>query len=394
MSLVVEKTLAARPAPRRLKVCIATWAPFIGGAEVAAERLAQGLAEAGHAVRVVVGEDNEVLERLRRAGLDCHFSQMYLTDKRHWLRYLRARARLRRFLRSERFDIVHSNDMPTHQFVSAAARGLGMPRITHHRFPFGGEALDWMNKFGCERHLFVSHALMQDNCRESEAIRTSPRDVVYDGLAIPTLPTADERDAARVELGLPRNKTIVTFAGQIVERKGVADLLHAWSRLSHHHERAELLIIGADLEHKGKYLAEMQALAAQLNVPASFLGFQKNIPTWLTATDIAVVPSHVEPLGNATLEAMSYALPVIGGKVGGIPEMVVHEQTGLLVPPRSPDQLAAAIERLLQDTAFRQSLGAKARVRCEEKFSLAAHVASTLEQYEQVLTGRERTLSS
>lgn len=359
---------------------------------MAAERLAQGLVEAGHAVRVVVGEENEVLERLQLAGLDCHYSQMHLTDKRHWLRYLRARARLRRFLRGERFDLVHSNDLPTHQFVSAAARGLGVPRITHHRFPFGGAALDWMNKFGCERHLFVSHALMQDNCRESETIRTSPRDVVYDGLAIPPLPTAAERAAARVELGLPRDKAIVTFAGQIVERKGVADLLQAWSRLPHQHERAELLIIGADLEHKGKYLAEMQALAAQLNVPARFLGFQKNIPTWLTATDIAVVPSHVEPLGNATLEAMSYALPVIGGDVGGIPEMVLHEQTGLLVPPRAPDQLATAIERLLKEPAYRQTLGAQARVRCEEKFSLAAHVASTLKQYELALAERRQKL--
>ena len=101
----------------------------------------------------------------------------------------------------------------------------------------------------------------------------------------------------------------------------------------------------------------MESLARELKCPARFLGFQKDVNDWLLASDIAVVPSHSEPLGNATLEAMAVALPVIGSAVGGIPEMVVHEETGLLVPPHSPDQLAAAIGRLLCDPAARTCPG-------------------------------------
>ncbi len=385
MSTLTAQTGRPREANERLKIALATWAPFIGGAEVAAERLALGLEQAGHDVVVIVGEDNEVLARLQHAGLRCIHAQMYLTDKWHWLRYVRARRNLSAVLRQEQVDLVHSNDLPTHQFVSDAARGLGIPRLSHHRYPFGKAAVDWMNKFGCERHLFVSQALMQDVCRESEQVRNSPRDVVYDGLPIPPLPTADVRRAARKELGLPSEKRIVTFAGQIVERKGVADLLRAWAQLPAWHDRAELIIIGDDLECKGKYLGEMKSLAAELCAPVRFTGFQKNVPTWLTATDLAVVPSHVEPLGNATLEAMSYALPVIGGNVGGIPEMVVEEETGLLVPPRTPDKLAAAIERLLREDDLRARLGSQARRRCEELFSLEAHTTSVLQQYQLAL---------
>lgn len=385
MSTLIRKSRKATSAKCRLKVCLATWAPFIGGAEVALERLALGLGEAGHEVLVVVGEENEVLERLTAAGVRCVYSQMYLTDRWHWLRYVRARRRLRRLLREQMPDLVHSNDLPTHQFVSAAARGLNVPRVTHHRYPFGGVALDWMNKYGCERHLFVSQALMNDVCRASETIAASPRGVVYDGLAIPALPTPKDRAAARAGLGLPRDKTIVTFAGQIVERKGVADLLHAWARLARWHARAELVVIGDDLEGQGKYLAEMKHLAQTLNCPARFAGFQKNVPLWLMASDIAVVPSHVEPLGNATLEAMSYALPVIGGNVGGIPEMIVDQETGLLTPARDPEQLALAIEQLLFDEPLRRQLGAAARRRCEERFSLAAHIESIVEQYQLAL---------
>jgi glycosyltransferase involved in cell wall biosynthesis len=129
----------------------------------------------------------------------------------------------------------------------------------------------------------------------------------------------------------------------------------------------------------------MERLARELGVEARFVGFQKNVPQWLTGSDVAVVPSHVEPLGNATLEAMSYALPVIGSTAGGIPEMVVHEQTGLLVPPRSPEPLAAALRRLL-DSAARVRLGKQARQRCETLFSLEAHVQASVAQYRVVLS--------
>src|SRR5207302_6715362 len=94
---------------------------------------------------------------------------------------------------------------------------------------------------------------------------------------------------------------------------------------------------------------------------------------------------HAEPLGNATLEAMSYGLPVIGSLVGGIPEMIVNEETGLLVPPRSPDLLAQALKRLITDQETRNRLGRQGRSRCEKHFSLGGHVQSVLGEYDRVL---------
>src|SRR5207249_4811574 len=102
-------------------------------------------------------------------------------------------------------------------------------------------------------------------------------------------------------------------------------------------------------------------------------------------SDVAVVPSHVEPLGNATLEAMSYALPVIGGDVGGIPEMVLDGETGLLVPPRSPERLAEALARLIREPETRRQFGAQGRHRCEELFSLRAHARNVLHEYRHSL---------
>src|SRR5205085_1984273 len=135
----------------------------------------------------------------------------------------------------------------------------------------------------------------------------------------------------------------------------------------------------------GAYRAAMEGLAGELGCPARFVGFQKNVGEWLLASDVAVVPSHVEPLGNATLEAMAFALPVLGSAVGGIPEMVVHQQTGLLVPPRSPERLAVALTSLLTDRVLRLRLGRQGRRRCKQLFSLSAHARSVCEQYQLAL---------
>lgn len=72
---------------------------------------------------------------MERAGLRCVYSPMCLTDKWHWLRYMKARNRLRQVVKRYRPDVIHGNDLPTHQIVSDAARGLGIPRVCHHRFP-------------------------------------------------------------------------------------------------------------------------------------------------------------------------------------------------------------------------------------------------------------------
>jgi glycosyltransferase involved in cell wall biosynthesis len=361
-------------------------APFIGGAEVAAERLALGLCEEGHEVVVVLGKRGEVMDRMEKAGLRCLFSPMYFTDKWHWLRYFRARQALRRLLKHERPDLIHSNDLPTHQIVADAAQGLGIPRICHHRFPFDGRTIDWLNKYGAEHHLFVSRALMEEMAAQSGRLRGGARSVVHDGLALPALPTDELRRQARQRLGLGPERTLVTFAGQIIERKGVADLLRAWSSLAESDRSgAELLVVGDDLQGQGRYRGAMEKLAAELHCPARFAGFQKNVGDWLLASDVAVVPSHVEPLGNATLEAMSYALPVIGSAVGGIPEMIVPDQTGLLIPPHAPDLLAAALRGLLADRETRKRCGSLGRQRCEERFSLQAHTRSVLKEYEQTL---------
>ncbi len=369
-----------------LKIVLASWAPFIGGAEVAVERLAIGLRDAGHDVRLIVGTRGEALDRFTAAGLRCEFIEQRFTDKLGWLKYRRARKQVLRNLSADRPDLVHSNDLPTHQLISDAAGRLGLPRVCHHRWVFERGAIDWLNKFGAERHLFISKAFMKQMLDASEKLRRSASALVYDGLPLPSLTSKHDQIQLRQMLGMSTEKMVIAFTGQIIERKGVADLLRGWSELAPRwSERAELCLVGDDLAGEGAYRREMEALATSLGVPARFVGFQKNVDDWLAAADIAVVPSHIEPLGLAAMEAMSHARPVIGGDAGGIPEMIVHEETGLLVPPKTPSALAAALERLLSDASLRERMGRAARRRCEEQFSLDAHVCAVVAEYRTVL---------
>lgn len=385
----VEEELVSSTDP--LKIVLASWAPFHAGAEVAAERLALALHERGHEVTVVLGTEGVTFQRMQAANLDVRFIRLAFTDKLKWWRYYRAQQALRRLLLEWQPDVVHANDLPTSQMIGQAAARLGIPRICHHRWIFGDAAIDWFNKFGAERHVFVSHALMNELCRNSPQLAKSSGVVVHDGLPLPADPTDADRDAVRRRLSLSQDGLLVLFAGQVIERKGVEDLLRAWMLLPPRvSARADLVFVGDDLENHGVYRRRMEALAAKLNCPARFEGFQRNVNDWIVAADVCVVPSHAEPLGNATLEAMAHGRPAIGSNVGGIPEMIVDRVTGLLVPPRDPQRLAAAINELLSDAELRHRLGQAGRQRCAEKFSLRAHVDAVVREYRQVVAKRDR----
>jgi glycosyltransferase involved in cell wall biosynthesis len=373
-----------------MKTLLASMAPFLGGAEVALARLAVGLQARGQDVVVVLGTRGEVSKRLEAGGVRCMHSPMCLTDRWHWWRYSQARRQLRQLLLRERPQIVHSNDLPTHQMVSDAARGCGAPRVCHHRFTYEGACLDWLNKFGAEKHLFISHSLKEELTSRSRRLRDSGGAVLYDGIPIAGRPTPCDWLRARVELGLPRDRVVVLFAGQVVEVKGVADLLHAWALLpGTAKERAELVIVGEDLQAAGAYRLRMEALAREIGCRARFAGFQPDVHVWQLAADVAVVPSHVEPLGLVALEAMSWTRPVVGCSVGGIRETVVDGVTGLLVPPRSPQALAGALARLIADEALRAAFGQAGRKRCEQLFSLECHVDNVIAEYRKLVRSRD-----
>jgi glycosyltransferase involved in cell wall biosynthesis len=148
--------------------------------------------------------------------------------------------------------------------------------------------------------------------------------------------------------------------------KGHKELFTAMARIRERHP-VHALIVGG-----GRRAAEMQQLAESLGLADAvhFLGPRRDVPDLLNAMDVFVLPSYSEGVSLALLEAMAAGLPVIATAVGGLPEVVTDGDNGLLIPPRDPDALAGALERLLADPAWARQLGAKARAHVREHFSL------------------------
>jgi glycosyltransferase involved in cell wall biosynthesis len=329
--------------------------------------------------------DGECLQRAQSAGLRCLYVPFVEPSIRHYWAYRQARAKLRNALRADGPALIHSNDLPTHRAVSDAARGLGIPMICHHRGVFDGPAIDWFLKFPAARHLFVSHALCEELCAHSSRLRSCPKAVVYDGVPIPPARSASSRATARARIGVATDDVVVTFTGRLVPVKGVDVLLQAWAKVRDGTvQAAELVLVGGDAGSPGN-AQKLADLNLELNARARFVGHQADVSSWLHAADVAVVPSLLEPLGNAPLEASAEGLPVVASRVGGLPEIVADGVTGLLVPPGDPTALAAALIRLLDDPGLRRRFGDQARIRCEQRFSMDAHVDAVLDQYQEVL---------
>jgi glycosyltransferase involved in cell wall biosynthesis len=302
--------------------------------------------------------------------------------------WLQAVARLVLLARRERAAIFHANDLPSFQPAGYAARWLGRPAMTHVRFPDSRAGFEWFLKPGFDRALFVSADLRNGAREAAPGLFDSRSEVVHDGVRLFDLPTDDDRRRTRHELGLAPDRTVVALTGQVAEVKGIWEFIEAAAILERRGVPAQFAVLGDDLKGKGalRERAEQRVREQGLSDCVRFLGFRPDAPRLIPAFDVVTVPSHVEPLGNATLEAMAAGVPVVGSRVGGIPEMVVEHETGLLVPSRDAGSLANAVEALVRDPDRARAMGRAGRARVREHFSPAAHAGRVQAAYDLVLS--------
>lgn len=213
----------------------------------------------------------------------------------------------------------------------------------------------------------------------SEAWRTtleriSPRARIEVLMNAVPLPPLDARPAAA------DHPPSVLFFGEIARHKGVFELARAFAQVADELPGLRLVYAGT-----GRAVAETRELTARLGLGerAEFTGWLESgrKRAALSGATLFVLPSYVEGMPMALLEAMSWGLPVIATPVGGVPEIVTHEVDGLLVPPGDVAALAAAIARLMRDPLLRERLGRAARETVATRFSLETAVERLLGFY-------------
>jgi glycosyltransferase involved in cell wall biosynthesis len=382
----VSAAAKARPSGP-VTVLYAAWAPFFSGAERALVILLDALDRTRIRPLVALGTRGELETELRGRGIETVHVPIIYTGARTLTKWIVNQARLVRICRRERVRIVHSNDVPSFQPAGYAARLLGLPAITHVRFPDSRTGYGWFLKPGFRRALFVSGALRDDAVREAPELFGERSEVAHDGVRLPDLPDADGRRRLRAELGLPSEGLVVAITGQVSEIKGIWEFVDAVGLLAAAGSEATFAVLGDDLKGKGETRRRAEQLVAERGLASRvrFLGFKPDAPRLIPAFDLVAVPSHVEPLGNATLEAMASAVPVVGSRVGGIPEMIVDGVTGLLVPSRDAAALAGAIGSLLAEPARLRTMGQAGRERAATAFSPQAHARQVQAVYDRLL---------
>ena len=317
----------------------------------------------------------------------------------------------------ETADIVHCHTWYTHMAGCLIKQLLRIPLVvtTHSLEPHrpwkkdqlgnGYYAAAWLEKtalLNADRIIAVSQA-MRDDILHLYGIASEKVEMIHNGIDAGIYrPT---RNTAVIEAyGIKTNTPFVLFVGRVTRQKGITHLLRAL----HHAETRFQIVFCAGSADTPEISEEVNAAVAGLRAKT------KNEVVWIqemVSTErlvalyshaaVFVCPSVYEPFGIINLEAMACGTPVVASAVGGIPEVVVHEETGLLVPletagpadaePENPQRfardLAAAIDTLMRSPEKRDAMGSAARRRVEEHFSWKSIARRTLATYAQ-LAGR------
>jgi glycosyltransferase involved in cell wall biosynthesis len=209
--------------------------------------------------------------------------------------------------------------------------------------------------------------------------------VIYNGVDVQKFkPPSRNKTELRRELGLASDRKMILFVGRLYSRKGLPTLLQAAQAVVKDFRNTQFVISGGGFkqnEEKLRKLARQQGIEDKV----SFVGYfpDERLPDLYAAADIFVLPALYENFPFAILEAQSTGLPVISTRVGGIPELVIDSQSGLLTDPGDHEQLADAIIKLLQDSSFAEQLGIKARQLVEEKFAWPLVTSQLIDLYQK-----------
>ncbi len=212
--------------------------------------------------------------------------------------------------------------------------------------------------------------------------------VRYNGVDCERFRPSNDRAALRASLGIGADTTLILTVASLTPVKDHATLVDALAGLSpSRRQGVRALFLGDGAERPR---LQQQIRARGLNDVVRMPGGSDQIADHLRAADIFVLPSRLEGMSNAILEAMASALPVIAAHTGGNPELIRHERTGLLCTGADAASFSAALARLLGDAAMRRAMGDAAREQALEQFSLSAMMRGYADYYAG-LVGTDRT---
>lgn len=292
-----------------------------------------------------------------------------------------AVLRLARQMKKANCVLVHSHDAHAAAVSAMAASRAKVPlRVISRRvdFPLKNNYFSKIKyRRDVDRIIAISEGVKK--VLVSCGIDKKKIKVVPSGIDYTPFENVSSKDYLHREFGFGKNDFLVGIVAHLADHKGHKYLIEAAGILKKKAPNIKLIIVG-----KGPLRMELDQKVKEVGVEdiVLFLGFREDVPQIMASLDLFVLSSYLEGLGTSILDAMASHLPVVATEVGGIPEVVIHEKTGLLVPPKDPAALAKAILRIYNDRKLAYSYGENGYRVVHEKYSSRAMAKKVIKEYE------------
>jgi glycosyltransferase involved in cell wall biosynthesis len=357
---------------------------FVNGALVHVDLLTRELLKRGHDVHLLCRPRSWIWRKLHRTGVPKRKSKLNrFPPGELW--------GIAQWIRQEGFDVIHTHMSRAHFFGVLLRPLTGVPVVaTAHTSHF---QLHW--RFN---DLVIANS---DSTRDYQRKKNGVADK-----RLTTIPcfvdlkkfsqtSAEMRRRMRSELGLRDDQLAVGVVGAVTPRKGQLELVDAMPELVERYPKIKFVFIG-QFERESPYYKKIRRSLYEKSLfrRVIWVGRRNNVHELIQALDLCAVPSLKEPLGLCALEAMAGEIPVAAADVGGLPEFVFPEKTGLLFDPKSPQDVANQISRLLSEPTLRTTVIQGANHLLRDSFSAASITARIEAAYQSVLLPRNKSRAS
>ncbi|MBB1596921.1 glycosyltransferase family 4 protein [Achromobacter sp. UMC46] len=352
----------------KLRIVHSEAATSFGGQEGRIFKEMTAMRARGHHVEAICQPRALLVERLSDAGFTVHKVNMDGP-----VNYLKGVAAVRGILKEGRFDVLNTHSRRDTVIAAVGARLAGTPLIVRTRHLSNKVGSMW--SYTCLPHRVTT---VSDHVRKYLIERGVPANKVATVYSPIVLPPPVERSTLRDELGLADDDVVVGCVAVMRATKGHKDLIDAIVPLMTDRPKLHLVFVGGGspvFEQTQDYIA---ALGLQDRI--HLMGMRRDVPNLLAGFDVFALATQQEASGTVYVEAQASGLPVIGTDVGGVSEMFRNGDTGFLVPPKDPQALTDALQRLIDDPALRRRMGdAGRKMVWEEAVFSPARLAETTE---------------
>jgi glycosyltransferase involved in cell wall biosynthesis len=350
-----------------------------GGGEASLLDLVEILARSRFRPFVVCPGPGSFRARLQALGISGEVLPFPAWRSARVLTIARTLGRLGRLVRAQEIALVHANaTWRIALYAGLAGRWRKIPMIWHVRV---GEAEGWKDRLLAR---LATRIVVNSDAVARRFTGFAPGKVlrIYNGIDLGRFTPGQAPTALRASLGLPPAVPVVGSVGRFVAYKGYHHLLEAAAMVREKLPDVHWVLVG-DGELRGELEARSRRLGLERTV--RFTGWQERVAGYLALFDLFVLPSLGEHFGRVLLEAMAVEKAVVATDAGGVPEIVLDGETGILVPPADPAAMAAAVLSLIQDRPRARRLGEAGRRRVASHFSLARHVEGVQTLYRSLI---------